>query len=266
LTSPSSWSVSETDHAIEIVNAQAQGVLHLSLLKRTRADAAGESDARLLLVENFALNSGLVPDGPLSSTMQEREARVMGAFRPNTPTNGTPMHWLLASVVWHDRTVRASYCTDSVSAESLQLATGSMEAFVAEVHSARRQTLLMLCGFPDSITPARETSTPPASPPLPTDNFARITMVLDMDKLVKWNAHLRDVGSIGKDLQAIVGMQRRGAIISSSALSGAQQFFMNTWAWLIRELWVSSCLGFPPQGAKLTSGYGSSWATYRQPI
>jgi hypothetical protein len=33
-------------------------------------------------------------------------------------------------------------------------------------------------------------------------------MVLDMDKLVKWDAHLRAAGSTGKDLQAIVGMHK----------------------------------------------------------
>lgn len=124
---PSSWSVTETGDAIEILDAQAQGALHLSFLKRTRTDAPGESDARLL-VENFALNNGLVPEGPVSSTTQELEARAIGQFHPSTPTSESPMHWFLASVIWPDKAVRASYCTDSLSGESLKLATRVIES------------------------------------------------------------------------------------------------------------------------------------------
>ena len=124
---PSSWSVREADSTLEIIDAQARGAFHLSFLKRTRTDAPEESDARLL-VENFALNNSLAPEGKISSTANRLEARAIGRFRPSTPTSETPLHWLLACVVWRDGAVRASYCADSPNAESLELVTGIIES------------------------------------------------------------------------------------------------------------------------------------------
>jgi hypothetical protein len=124
---PSLWGVSEIDGAIEILDAQEQGALHLSILRRTRTDALSESDARLL-VENFASNNGLVPEASITSKMQASEARAIGSFRPIRPTQETPLHWLVGCIVWPNRALRASYCTDSLSTENLKLATAVIDS------------------------------------------------------------------------------------------------------------------------------------------
>ncbi len=124
---PSTWSVSEIEGAIEILDAERQGALHLSILKRTKTDAPSELDARLL-VESFATNNGLVAKAPATATLKASEARVTGSFRPSQPTEETPLHWLVASVVWPYRAVRVSYCTDSLSAENQKSATAIIDS------------------------------------------------------------------------------------------------------------------------------------------
>lgn len=124
---PSSWRVGEVDGAVEILDAEGEGALHLSLLRRTKTESLSESDARLL-VDSFASNNGLAPDGSVCSTVQTSEARAIGPFRPIRPTAETPLHWLVGCVVWPNRAVRASYCTDSVDAERLKEATAIIES------------------------------------------------------------------------------------------------------------------------------------------
>jgi hypothetical protein len=124
---PGTWSVSEIEGAIEILDPQRQGALHLSILKRAKADALCELDARIL-VDNFAANNGLIAETPATAKVRASEARVTGCFRPSQPTEETPLHWLVASVVWPHRAVRVSYCTDSISAESLKLAAAIIDS------------------------------------------------------------------------------------------------------------------------------------------
>ena len=128
---PDSWTVSDTDGTIEIVQEQASGAMHLSFLKRSLTDPPNDADARLL-VENFASNNGLVPDGVVATSVCTFEARAIGRFHPHTPTAETPLHWLLASVVWQDRAIRVSYCTDVLSEESSKLAMGIIDSIVRE--------------------------------------------------------------------------------------------------------------------------------------
>lgn len=124
---PSSWRVGEIDGAVEVVDAEGEGALHLSLITRTKTDSLSETDAQLL-VDSFAYSNGLVPDGLISSTIQATEARAVGQFRPIQPTVETPLHWLVGCVVWPNRAVRASYCTDSVNEEKLNEATAIIES------------------------------------------------------------------------------------------------------------------------------------------
>lgn len=124
---PGTWEVSDIEGAIEILDAQRQGALHLSILKRTKAYAPSESDARLL-VDNFAAINGLLADSPATAQVKTSEARITGAFRPSQPTEKTPLHWLVACVVWTHQAVRVSYCTDSISAERLKLATAIIDS------------------------------------------------------------------------------------------------------------------------------------------
>lgn len=116
---PSTWCVGEIDGVIEIVDAKRKGALHLSLLRRTKTGLLSESDARVL-VDSFASNNELVPDGAICSMVRATEARAIGSFRPSQRTTETPSHWLVGSVVWLDKAVQASYCTDSVEAERLR--------------------------------------------------------------------------------------------------------------------------------------------------
>ena len=124
---PSSWDVSEIDGAIEILDAQHKGALHLSVLRRTKIAALCELDARLL-VENFASNNGLVPEELIVSRTNASEGRAIGPFRPVQPTEETPLHWLVGCVVWPTKAVRASYCTDLLDAQNFELATAIIES------------------------------------------------------------------------------------------------------------------------------------------
>ena len=118
---PISWVVSETEGTVEMVDELARGALHLSFLKRTTLSPPQDDDA-CQLVENFASKSGLVLQGNLNASVYSSEARAIGRFHPQTPTAETPLHWLLASIVWQDSAVRASYCTDSDTNDLIQSA------------------------------------------------------------------------------------------------------------------------------------------------
>jgi len=109
---PASWRVSDFGSSIEIVDDQACGALHLSFLKRTKADNPKGLDAKLL-IENFALNNNLVSENSVATSEEIWEAKAIGSFSPDKPTDQMPKHWLLGCVVWSDKAVRASYCTDS---------------------------------------------------------------------------------------------------------------------------------------------------------
>jgi len=124
---PGLWGVSEIDGAIEILDTHGQVALHLSVLKRTKTDALSESEAQLL-VENFASNNGLVPEASINSKMQASEARAIGQFRPIRPAKETPLHWLVGCVVWPNKAIRASYCTDSLNTENIKLATAVIDS------------------------------------------------------------------------------------------------------------------------------------------
>jgi hypothetical protein len=117
---PASWDVREVDGSVEIVDEQAEGAIHISLVNRSLASAPTEADARLL-VENFADNNVLVADGVLSANASMQEARADGLFHPSAPDAETPLFWMLASVVWRDKAVRASYCTDTIRKEGLAM-------------------------------------------------------------------------------------------------------------------------------------------------
>jgi hypothetical protein len=118
---PAAWQVREAHDAIEIVDPQGLGALHLSILRRTRDDAPGEAEA-LGLVESFAAHSRLVPVGAVTSQRGPAQWRVRRSCRSAQPDGEVPMTWLLGCVVWTDRAVMASYCTDSPDDERLQLA------------------------------------------------------------------------------------------------------------------------------------------------
>ena len=115
---PSSWKVHEADSTIEIVEESRGGAMHLSFLTWAQAGTPKDTYA-CLLVENLASNNGLVSDGGISTSFGVSEGRAVGQFRPVVSQPETPLHWLVASVVWQDRAVRVTYCTDILSEESL---------------------------------------------------------------------------------------------------------------------------------------------------
>ena len=92
--------------------------MHLSFLTWAQVGTPKDAYARLL-VENLALNNGLVCEGEVSSSLGMSEGRAVGQFRPVVPQPEAPLHWLVASVVWQDRAVRVTYCTDILSEKSL---------------------------------------------------------------------------------------------------------------------------------------------------
>lgn len=122
---PSSWSVHEIETGIEIIEEQGQGALHISFLRRLRADDPQESEARLL-VENFAINNKLDGDGTLVFNICDHEARAAGMFHPREPTAEVPLYWWLVGIVWRNNAVRLSYCTDVVRPDVLSLAVRTM--------------------------------------------------------------------------------------------------------------------------------------------
>ena len=117
---PNSWVVSETEGAVEIVDASKTGAMHFSFLKRSLNCQPNEADARSL-IENFAFNNGLVADAAISSSSRASETRAIGFFHPDTPTSETPLHWLLGSIVYLESAIRVSYCADLVSDETVAL-------------------------------------------------------------------------------------------------------------------------------------------------
>ena len=120
---PNNWSVSEFDGTLELVQDEANGAMHFSFLKRSRSGPTQDSEARLLM-GNFASNNGRVPDTEIATGLNSSEARAAGLFHPRAPNPETPLHWLLATVVWQDKVVRVSYCTDVMTEDSVIRVSG----------------------------------------------------------------------------------------------------------------------------------------------
>jgi hypothetical protein len=114
---PPEWKVREVDDVIEVQPSDNQGALHISFLQRTIDSPPSEDDAYTLL-ESFARNSDLVSDDELTATTSVDEARTYGRFHPRRDNDETPAIWLLANVVWPDRALEISYCTDKLDKQT----------------------------------------------------------------------------------------------------------------------------------------------------
>jgi hypothetical protein len=129
---PKGWKVREVDDVIEVQPSDNPGALHISFLQRTIDSPPNEDDAYSLLA-SFARNSDLVSGDDLTATASVDEARICGRFHPRCENKETPAIWILASVVWPDRALEISYCTDKLD---MRTRTAVMD-LIASIRSDR---------------------------------------------------------------------------------------------------------------------------------
>lgn len=114
---PPGWKAREVDDFIEILPPESEGALHISFLEKENESAPNEDEAHTLIAE-FAKNNRLVTSDDVSTSLLRDEARGFGSFRPRNGSDDVPEIWIVASVVWPDRALQISYCTDTLGSRT----------------------------------------------------------------------------------------------------------------------------------------------------
>ena len=114
---PPGWQVREVDELIEVVLPENEGALHISFFQKENESAPKEDEAHTLIAE-FAKNNGLVTSDEVSTSLLRDEARGFGRFHPRHSSDDVPAIWILASLVWPDRALQISYCTDTLESRT----------------------------------------------------------------------------------------------------------------------------------------------------
>ena len=128
---PSDWKVREVDDFIEVLPPEDEGALHISFLQKESESAPNENDAHTLIAE-FAKNSNLFTNGDVRTSVFHNEARGLGNFRSRERSDHLPAIWIVASLVWPDRALQISFCTDTLESRT-------RAAVVSLIASIRRQ-------------------------------------------------------------------------------------------------------------------------------